>query len=177
MKTFRIIIFFAFSLALIASCTTPRYLEGASTHHLSPHGSYLTVKVNPNINNTGTNNGTSFKGELIQIDDINLYLLTENKEKKEITTISLGDIKKYSLRYARAKSYGWTIPLYTAFTLSHGLFLIFTLPINLIATTWIFVNANNDYLFTSKDLKIEELYKYARFPQGLPEGVSLEELK
>lgn len=174
MKTFRTKIFFIFSLALIASCTPYKYLEGPSTHHLSPLGSHLSVNTNTN---TGDKYGTSVEGELILIDDVNLYLLTEEKETKEIRTISLTDIKKYSLRYARAKSHAWTIPVYTFFTLSHGLFLVFTFPINLIATTWIFVNANNDYRFTNKDLKIEELYKYARFPQGLPDGISLDDLK
>jgi len=64
-----------------------------------------------------------------------------------------------------------------ATTLAHGWWMILTVPLNLIVTT----NQSNKtatgtYLISLHDAKWNNLRKFCRFPQGMPEGINQEDL-
>lgn len=163
---------------LLSSCASSyQYLYNAEYYQLNPRGSYLTAKTSYTKDNALKPTTGSYKGELICVDSTNLYLLHKDNEHAVISTVQLTTISQFSLKYAREKNIVWTIPVYSLATISHGWFLVFTFPINLITTAVLASKSNKDYRFTNKNFSVDELYKFARFPQGLPDGIDLTELK
>ena len=111
---------------------------------------------------------------MIAVDATSIVVLNEQLNKCE--TVDRKNIEKFKLWYAEPNHYGWTIPLTLIATFTHGLWLIFTAPINLIATICISVAGEQAYRYTEKDLSIDELRLFARFPQGVPPNVQLSKI-
>ncbi|MDQ7798936.1 MAG: hypothetical protein RDU76_08360 [Candidatus Edwardsbacteria bacterium] len=155
--------------ALTASCAAPvSYLPEQEMIGEENHGAYIVIS---------THSGKVYAGELIAVGDSVLVVREELDSLAHCFLSPLMDIKSFSLRYANGKNYGWAVPLYTLGSLSHGLFFIFTAPINLIATSVIAVGASQAYEMDSRAMTFEELKLFARFPQGLPEGITPEMIK
>ena len=119
---------------------------------------------------------SSIKGELIAIDSSKIVLLQKTNLNK-CTVFKTADIKQFRLRYAKPKHYGWTIPVYTLATISHGVFLIFTAPLNLIVTFIVSVGSEQAFTYTNKNMTYEELKMFARFPQGIPSNVEIRDIR
>jgi hypothetical protein len=155
--------------ALAASCVAPvSYLPEQEMIGEESYGSYIEIS---------TYSGKIYAGELIAVGDSALVVREEFGSRSHCLLSPLTDIKSFSIRYANGKNYGWAVPLYTLGSISHGLFLVFTAPINLIATTVIAVEASQAYEMDSRVMTFEELKLFARFPQGLPEGITLDMIK
>ncbi|MBU1356892.1 MAG: hypothetical protein KJ620_10030 [Candidatus Edwardsbacteria bacterium] len=155
--------------ALAASCAGPiSYLPEHEMIGEESYGSYIEIS---------TYSGKIYAGELIAVGDSGLVVREEIENLSHCFLSPLADIKSFSIRYANGKNYGWAVPLYTLGSLSHGMFFIFTAPINLIATTVIAVEASQAYEMNSQVMTFAELKLFARFPQGLPEGITLEMIK
>ncbi len=77
----------------------------------------------------------------------------------------------------RATLTAWAVILPFS-TVIHGLLLAFTFPLNVavVAPTIIAIHSNYKASYP-KQIGIEELAKFARFPQGLPEGLTRNSLK
>jgi hypothetical protein len=148
------------------SCTSPSYLPSSDKIDVNEYGSYIKIshKTAPNID-----------GELIAIDSNKIVVLTE--ETKKCITVSLSEVEHFSLRYAKSKDYGWTIPLFVVLPFFHGLFSIFSMPIHLIVT--ISVTASGEYVFkySDKNITYEKLRMFARFPQGIPPNINIASIK
>jgi len=54
---------------------------------------------------------------------------------------------------------------------------LITFPINFVTTIIITSTSEYKYTITDKNLKFEQLGMYARFPQGIPEGINLIDIK
>jgi len=160
------IILIGLLLITISSCTSPSYLPSSDKIDVNEYGSYIKIsgKTKSNID-----------GELIALDSSKIVILTETTKKCIIVPIS--DIRKFKLQYAQPKQYGWTIPLYTLATFTHGFFLIFTAPINLIVTISVAAGGENAFTYSDKNMTYEKLKMFARFPQGIPPNIDLASIK
>ncbi len=108
-----------------------------------------------------TLDNTWIDGELISADMNNIVVLREDSLKCEL--IQLRNIKKYKIEYARGKIYGWSIPVFAAFSLSHGLKAILTFPINLITTLAVTAGGANAFTYLN-NVPTDSLFQFARFP-------------
>ncbi len=113
-------------------------------------------------------------GELIAVNDSNVYILSSNY--KTCMEIPKKQIKYYEIQFAQPKHYGLSMLLLPFSTISHGYFALLTFPINFVATTIITATSEYNYTIRDKKLKYEQLHMYARFPQGIPDGVRLTDI-
>lgn len=158
--------FIGFLILTISSCSTPSFLPSVEYIDVDQNGSY--IKIN---NKTPEYLG----GELIAVDSNSIVVMSE--KKKRCITIEKSKVKKYSLRYAKTKNYGWTIPVFALSSISHGFYAIVTLPLNLIATIAITASSSKASSYTDKTISYDQLRMFARFPQGIPPNISLESIK
>ncbi len=114
-------------------------------------------------------------GELIAVDEEEIIYLKDNSTQHIVTAIDTSKVKSVRVILSRAtntkdlnKSESRLIPL---MTLGHGWWALFTLPINLVV-----ISSANRKKYLVNINSLEELSKFARFPQGMPEGISLNDL-
>jgi len=158
-----------FILAMgISSCTAPAYLPKSKNIDENQYGSYINIQQKK---------GPFIQGELLSSDGVQLIVLTDNKKTKLPVKVPVNQINHFELRYAQPKHYGWTIPLFTAATLGHGVFLLFTAPINIIGTVIVTASGEDAFMYTEKDITYEKLNLFARFPQGIPSNIELSSIK
>ncbi len=170
MKTrFTIIVLLAL---IISSCTTPAYLPASDRIDVNPSGSYIKIirKSTENIEASAIVNG-----ELIAIDSNKLIVLSGRTN--ECIIVPMDDIKRFELKYAKGKHYGWTIPVFSLASVAHGMFGIFTVPLNLIVTTWVTISGESAFMYKGKNMTYDQLKMFARFPQGIPSNIDLESIK
>ncbi len=164
MKT-KLILAAAF-LGMMSSCITPDYLPTTDNIDVNEHGSYIRLT---NKDNTYAN------GELIAIDTTRVLIL--NEETLKCDSVPIDRVDYFKLRYAQPKHYGWTIPVFSLFTLTHGVYALFSMPINLIVTTSVTVSGEKAFQYNQDDMTYERLKMFARFPQGVPPHVDLNTLQ
>jgi hypothetical protein len=151
---------------IISSCTSPRYLPSSDKIDVNQNGSYIKV-----IRKTTA----SIDGELIAIDSNKIIVLSETANK--CITVPTNEVKRFTLRYAKPKHYGWTIPVYKLATIGHGIFSIITAPVNLIVTISVTASGENAFKYNDKNMTYDKLKMFARFPQGIPPNIDLASIK
>lgn len=156
--------------AFICSCTTPKYLPKPTEIDVNQYGSYITVIQK---------SGKYIEGELLAIDSNNLIILqrSDSNYTKAPLIIPVNNVSHFTIKYAQPKHYGWSIPVYTLATISHGFFLIFTAPVNLIVTISVTVGGENAFTYNDKKMTYEKLKMFARFPQGIPPNIEIADIK
>ena len=148
---------------LTSSCYyTPKYLPTSENIDINKYGSYIYV-------NYGSK--SQINGELIAIDSNSITVLKASTKK--CMTIPMADVKKFELQYAAPKKHGWAIPFFSFLTLSHGIGLVATLPINLIVTISVAVGGKKSFTYSNKKMTYDKLRMFARFPQGVPAHIDL----
>ena len=163
---------FLTSLAWLIGCTAVKAPVGSVPKRtdlsIDAYGGWMEVQL------LSTN--TSRSGEFIAISNDTIYLMPSEK----VVKYAVSDISTARIIYFNTEtdSYNNWTRIVSVSTLTNGLFLIFTLPLALstgISTTNAEADRVNyvDYPATS----IDELKKYARFPQGMPREVTLDMLK
>ena len=153
-------------ILFLSSCSSPRYLPSSDKIDVKEYGSYIELK-----HKTASN----IDGELIAIGSNEIVLLTE--KTKMCLVVPINEVKGFKLRYAKPKHYGWSIPLYTLATISHGFWLILTAPVNLIVTISVTASGENAFTYDDKDMTYDKLKMFARFPQGVPPNIDLASIK
>jgi hypothetical protein len=155
---------------IIGSCTSPRYLPKPEEIDVNQYGSYIVILKN---------SGAYVKGELIAIDSNRIIVLAESERDNiaQPIIVSVSDAKCFTLKYAKPKHYGWTIPLFTLATIGHGAFLLITAPINLIVTISVTTAGESAYEYNDRKMTYDKLKMFARFPQGLPPNVDMASLR
>lgn len=170
MKTkMTIIVLFAI---VISSCKAPEYLPSSDMIDVNKNGSYIRVsrKSAANIEASSIANG-----ELIAIDSNNIIVLS--KKTKDCIIVPMNDVKRFELKYAKPKHYGWSIPAYTLASFAHGILGIFTVPINLIVTVSVTITGENAFIYKGKHITYDQLKMFARFPQGIPPNIDIANIK
>jgi len=159
-----------FSAVFLLGCVSPAYLPSYDQIDVNQYGSFIKVEMR---------NGDTVTGELIAVERNKLVVL--NSVKDSLTTkpviLPINEIGKFKLQYARPKKYGWSVPVFGLATISHGAFLILSLPVNLIVTASVTATGENAFTFSDKTMTYDQLPMYARFPQGVPPGIDLTLLK
>ncbi len=153
-------------IGLLFSCSVPQYLPPSQQIDVNRYGSHIKLFQK---------NGKRVSGELIAVDHQSVVVLVEST--KNCITVPINQIYRFKLRYARPAHYGWSIPLFTLSTISHGFFLIITAPLNLILTISVTVGGENAFTYSQKDMSYEKLIMFARFPQGIPSNVDLANIR
>lgn len=167
MKSKHIVILVCVAM-LLGSCSYPRYLpsekklpkwEGIAE---SQYGATIAINLM---------DGSRIDGELLAVYDDKVFVDVRKSSGKYVDLsckeYKLSDVKYLAIRYARPRKYAvvYFMPLVS---ISHGYFAMFTLPINLISAPVIVNSANKSYRLELRDVAIDNLRMFARFPQGLP---------
>jgi len=157
-------------------------LNGCGKSITAPHDAVPKRKSLPTdafggwISVTMKSSQKSFQGELIAINADSIYVM--NNGKVQLEQISDVNSARIVLFKTSSEEYAlWTF-LGSLGTISNGAFLVFTFPLTLItgiATTSSESNRINYLDYPQNNW--EELMKYARFPQGLPQGLNVGDLK
>lgn len=149
------------------------YLPNAQEVGLGTKGVYILVNLLENQEGK-----RRVSGELIAVQNNVLYILTEPSSRdKFMVLIDAKNVRAYKFQYARARNLSWTIPVSSLATIPHGWYATLTLPINLIVTSAISLNSSKAYTVNGNKISLTELGNFARFPQGIPEGVELKQIK
>ena len=139
-------ILFALLFTILQSCTTVSYLPHYSEIGTHPRGSYIKV-TNVDL--------AIIQGELIAIDENRMVVF--NDELKKCVSIPNETVKKFNLRYAKPKNYGWSLLVFPLLSLSHGFYAIVTMPINLIVAISVTAAGHSAYTYTQKNLTYKNL--------------------
>jgi hypothetical protein len=151
---------------IISSCSSPRYLPTSDKIDVNEYGSHIIIN---------RKNSSKIDGELIAIDSNKIIVLTEGYG--ECVIVSITDVQSFQLRYAKPKHYGWTIPVYTLSTITHGYFAYITAPISLIVTICVTSSGESSFKLSEKNITYNKLKMFARFPQGIPPNIDLRSIK
>ena len=151
---------------ILGSCSSPIYLPSSEKININEHGSLIRI-------NSQTK--SFIEGELISIDSNNIIILSEKKNQCEI--VSLKNVNRFKLRYAKPKHYGWTIPTTIILPVIHGVYSLLTFPVNLIVSISVTASGENAFTYNNKNITIDKLKMFARFPQGLPSNIDLASIK
>jgi hypothetical protein len=162
------LIILLFTAVILSSCAAPGYLPFPNEVGVNQYGSFIHIH---------RITGTDIKGELIALDSNQLIVLVPCNSSAKSVIVPMNEIRHFTLRYARSKHYGWTIPVYTLATISHGFFLLFTAPVNFIVTVSVTTKGNKAYMYNDKNLTYEQLKMFARFPEGIPSTIDLASIK
>jgi hypothetical protein len=147
------------------ACKVADYLPKFDAAHLSPYGSHIRLK---------TINHKRVEGELIEVNDKTLIILNSNQQLTEHFT---KDVKSYRVYFIQPPDYSVPLTILNLLPLSHGIFIGLTFPVTLVNTLIISSSLDYTYVFTNKDVPIDELYKFARFPQGMPDDIEFDRIK
>jgi hypothetical protein len=150
----------------LSSCRLALYLPSSDTIDENEYGSFIKI-----VHKTESN----IYGELIAIDSSKIIVLSD--DTKKCKTVSLSNVEHFTLKYANGANYGWTIPVYTLATISHGWFLVLTAPINLIVTISINAQGANAFKYSDKNMTFEKLKMFARYPQGIPSNIDIDSIR
>lgn len=162
-------------MVLVASCSPKPYLPKPKEYLGNVKGSYIQTisKGRPQ---------KVHEGEIIAVERD--YLLIISVSRWDTTTVVLREnvlsayIQLASTSDDPGKINTWA-GLMNIMTLAHGYFMIFTVPINLIASISTASGAaNSTYRIEyPQEIKWEEIRKFSRFPQGMPHGVTMRDLQ
>jgi hypothetical protein len=151
-------VFLLWLCILTVSCSVPRYLSSPGESGLNPYGAYISINFQKGKE--------IFKGELIAVEkDAIIY---RDEVTNHLISLPIEKVTSYRLWYARPKRYEWTMSLASILPLIHGWFSMLSVPVHLFGTA--FVSAQSYYAFTynEKQISLDELKMYSRFPAGLP---------
>lgn len=152
---------------ILGSCSVPKYVPPAEYLDVADYGSYIQVI---------TEQRQKIHGELIAVDGDEMIVLEEGKNICQ--SIPMKDVNKFTIYFAQPKNYGWTIPTYGLASMSHGYAAMFSLPVNLLVTSIVSYNGAKEFRYNNKQLvNITDMSMFARFPGGLPEGITLKDLE
>lgn len=114
------------------------------------------------------------EGEFIAVQNKKVYLLTKNN----LIVISTDKVRHVTLATYREKRIVgvWTF-LGTLSTISHGFYSLISVPIWLSSGIWNAAAESSSGILKISALNWQEIQKYARFPQGIPQGIDLQLLK
>lgn len=158
-------LFFAIITIFATSCSRKAYLPKYTEYYKSIYGSYIEVRQK----------SVATRGELISVDSTQIIVLEDKTQF--CNSILISEITSYKLLYANPPNRALTNTLNFLLTAFHGGFMIVTIPMNIASSIIIYSTTKKAYTYTNKDLKYDQLRMFARFPQGLPPHVNLDQLQ
>jgi hypothetical protein len=158
---------------LLGGCATTQHVPITREMPLWPRGAWVTFY-------DARQKATGARGELLALTPEAMILLVE--QDSTVREFSRDKIVDATIDFAstsdQPKGYGGWVLLNSLSTLTHGFVLILSLPINLIVGLPAATSARKAYhVHYPKDISWNEAAKFARFPQGLPEGLRWEQVR
>ncbi len=166
---------------LFASCAPNAYLAKPKNIHTTRYGAYIKVISNKNR--------IIAKGELIAVTQNGIIItntLRNFSYSHYIPTtveIPIDSIDRIKLKVARTSDHPEAISAWASLlcvsTITHGFFAIITLPANFFVGIPIALDASwSTYSFTYPyQISRSDIYKFARYPQGLPKNIDINEIR
>jgi|GEM_PF-437536 len=181
----KIVLAVLFLAVILGSCGSIKYLPNSAEIDMNQYGSFIKVSKKTT--------GISFSGELLALDSNNIFVLIDSLPNisKRTVIIPIAEVANFKLQYANTSQYGWTIPAGIILPLIpfpdpddqssimpfHGFFALLTIPVNLIVTIAITAAAQKQFKYTNKNISIDQLRMFARFPQGIPPNIDIAKIK
>ena len=157
---------------MASSCVIPKYLPSSDEFNTTVRGSHVKgLQIHPQFEYR------KIDGELIAVENDTFYVL--DRRFKQVRVHYKSDLKTLRVFLtSRAKDLSGganTMNVLNAvLPIGHGWWMVFTYPINWIVTASIL---QSKYVMRlNEEFSWPSLYKFARFPQGIPEGVDLKDL-
>lgn len=162
-------------ILLLNSCASMHHAHLPKVKEIDTdfYGGYIDILIKPGVK---INKKKHVKGELIAIDDSKMLVYMVNIKNPKITEVNLKDIKFFKIYYAKGTNYAVT-SLLPVSTITHGIGLLLTLPVNIAGVLYVNISSQDDFTYNKKNIKLDQLKMFARFPQGLPPNVKLEDIK
>ncbi|MCA9601974.1 MAG: hypothetical protein R3A78_13355 [Polyangiales bacterium] len=136
-----------------------------------PYGNFLFVEFR---------NRATAGGELIAIGDDSIWVRGVNAQTKEQNLFRIRIAEVLTARLARYTAHDEILYVWgfvgTLSSLTHGYFLVLSAPVWAGTTVGIAEIRNRAAIADYPDLPLEAFRPYARFPQGIPEGVSVAQI-
>ncbi|MBC7885913.1 MAG: hypothetical protein H7X99_10585 [Saprospiraceae bacterium] len=161
---------FIIPILLLFSCSSHiPIVKNTDNYHQSPFGGFIELNIKRNKANL------TFKGELIAVNE-NRIMIRTMTEGRPVISYAKKDIVSYKIYYAKneKEEYNIWVVFNSLLTLSHGWWLILTLPLNAAIFETVNTNKKSEFRFNNKELSYDQLYLFARFPQGLPSFIKTE---
>lgn len=157
---------FFLGLMFLASCANFQHAPRVEEMGAFPFGSWIEVKQKDYKG--------WVKGELIAVMNDSLFILPKkNTKTNNVQVVLKTEVDDYEVTLAKPKVPVAVMLPYVLSTLSHGVMLVATLPVNLITTAVVSGKSKDDVVIGSEFLEWAALHKYARFPQGIPKKVDV----
>jgi hypothetical protein len=165
-----VVVLAAWCLSGCASSTAPKgWLPKAVEAQSAAHGGWLSLKVKDG------SRGTVHEGELLAIQADSIFIL-EHGACFGLPTGQVSEAKLMGYDANKGPLAAWTL-FGTLSTASHGAFLIISAPVWVIAGTGATASQSRAPQTIVTPATWETARAYARFPQGLPEGLDRSSLR
>ena len=172
MSNNRFIILFSVIYLLFSGCATVKtpsgFLPGVKEVETSTYGGWMVV-IYTSAEESVTKTATG--GELIAIQNDSVFLLSP----ETLSIIPTDFIEQTILVFHKNKTEGFALwgGLGTLSTISHGWFLFLSAPLWIITgITATITEAKRPNTLEYPGSTWQEMNKFARFPQGIPEGLN-----
>ncbi len=157
---------FSLILLLLVSCAPNTYLPTPAEMNYYAKGIFMECQMQDK---------TKLEGELLALNETEAFLLPRFGE---VFKVSRQNMKSAILHVSLTANNPEELeagPYIPILTISHGWWLIFTLPINLLVVgPTVGTHRSGTYVVEyPKIITWEQMTMYARFPQGIPEGVDI----
>lgn len=153
-------------LLILGGCYTPSHVPQKEDLPISTKGSYIKL--------SGGGKKVA-EGELISIDSLGITILNLTTTKCE--RYPMFELTEFKLFYAQSSNYGSFHLANSILMLVQGYGLIFTAIPYIFVGSAVSFGSYNSYIYTDKIVSIDYIKMFARFPQGLPPGISLDQIK
>lgn len=170
-----------FFLVILSGCAGSKVLPRYDSMNYNYYGAQIKAK---------DQFGNELMGELIAANDSGIWVLRnfddlkmvswgfENHQENLVDIDSrhfyfmhLQDLQTYRVKYARSRNYA-KMMLLTPVTFFHGLISLISFPINLIVTGSVAISGSIAYQYNELEIPKSDLFKFARYPSGLPKGLN-----
>jgi len=161
-------------ILFFAACKSPDYLSKPKdfSHHVK--GLILMAEIDGE---------SDVLGEIIEVQSEAIMVLPIDKKTNTILTIAKNKIQSASITIASTsdnpKGISTRAGLINVLSLGHGIFMAASLPINLMITIPIGISAAHDTYKMNypKNVSWNQMSKFARFPQGIPDHIDLDQIE
>lgn len=154
-----------------ASTSAPdAWQSTAQTMQQEAYGAWIDVRF---ASPTDTVQTSRMRGELVAVGDDSLWVLPLEGTLQSVSRATTSQVQLTTFDSNWGYLATWTA-LGTLSTISHGFGLILSGPVWILGGSAVAGNQSYKPIFENPDTEV--LRRYARFPQGLPPGVSRKEL-
>lgn len=160
-----------FTIVLLSSCSVSDMLPKSDQFHKHLYGDYIELDL------SRSSELNDVEGELIAVDDSNIYIIEVWREEQNYFEVNKSEVEDFRVYHFNPSYPSLSNGILSLIPLSHGFFMVLTLPINLITMGVIHGHLKDRASSSSKEIELSDIYQYARYPGGLPTNIEFHEIK